>query len=218
MLSKMSAKKVLVVDDHSVVRKGVIEILQDELGAVEFGEADSASDAIRLSRSGDWDLVVLDISLPGRNGLDVLKEIKQDEKAPLVIVLSMHSEDQYGARALKAGADGYLTKESAPDELGRAVKRVLSGHKYVSSELAESLAVALNHKHPEAPHENLSDREYEVLCLIASGKTVSNIAEQLSLSPKTISTYRARVLEKMRMKNNAELTAYAIQRGLSMPD
>ena len=163
----------------------------------------------------EWDVIVLDISMPGRSGLDVLKELKQARPKIHVLMLSMHSEDQFAVRVLRAGASGYMTKDSAPEELVGAIKKILHGGKYVSPSLAEKLAFALVPDTDKPPHESLSDREYEVLRLIAAGKTVSEIADQLSLSVKTISTYRARILEKMNMRTNAELTHYAIQHHLA---
>jgi two-component system invasion response regulator UvrY len=206
--------KVLIVDDHAIVRRGLQQILSDEYADVAFGEANNATEALERVHRDKWDVIILDISMPGRSGLDVLKEIKKEQPDVPVLVLSMHPEDQLATRVLKAGASGYMTKESAPDELVGAINKVVAGGNYVSTALAELLARDLKRGGSEAAHERLSDREYEVMIMIASGKTVSQIAEELSLSVKTISTYRARVLEKVHMKSNAELARYAIKQGL----
>jgi DNA-binding NarL/FixJ family response regulator len=206
--------KLLIVDDHEVVRRGVKTIFDEESGTMVFGEASTAPEALKRISEQDWDIVILDLSLPGRSGLDLLRELKHLRPRLPVLILSMHSEEQYARRALKAGASGYMTKDSSRTELVRAVKRVVEGGKYVSATLAEQLAVDLQSGTHRPPHEKLSDREFEILCLIASGKTVGEIADMVSLSDKTISTYRARVLEKMNMKTNAELTHYAISNQL----
>jgi DNA-binding NarL/FixJ family response regulator len=208
--------RVLIVDDHAIVRRGLQQILLDEYDDIEFGEATNAGEALQQVYGQSWDVIILDISMPGgRSGLDVLKEIRKDRSDARVLVLSMHPEDQLATRVLKAGASGYMTKESAPDELVNAVKKVLAGGSYVSPSLAELLAREIRRgTGDEALHKRLSDREYEVMIKIASGTTVSAIADELSLSVKTISTYRARVLEKMQMKSNAELARYAIKHGL----
>lgn len=205
--------KVLIADDHEVVQKGLRQILTDEFGETHFGEARTTSEALELVRKQNWDIVVLDISMPGRSGLDLLKEVKQNYPKLPVLVLSVHPEDQYALRALKAGASGYLTKDSASDELVNAVKQLCRGRKYVSRTLAEKLAVAVGEEEKSGP-ESLSDREFQVLQMIASGKTASEIADELSLSVKTISTYRARILEKLQLKTNAQLIHYAVQQGL----
>ena len=207
--------RVLIVDDHAVVRRGLQQILSDEYDDVVFGEAANANEALELVGRDSWDVIILDISMPGRSGLDVLKEIKREQPAVPVLVLSIHPEDQFATRVLKAGASGYMTKESAPDDLVIAIDRVRAGRKYVSDSLAELLAEDLEHDGVlEEPHKRLSDREFEVMLLIASGKTVSEIADELALSVKTISTYRSRILDKVNMKNNAELTHYAVKHGL----
>ena len=205
--------KILLADDHAVVRRGLRQILSDQFKHASFGEAGNAQEALDLIWKQEWDVVVLDITMPGRSGLDVLREIKQFKPRLPVLVLSMHPENQFAVRVLKSGASGYMTKESAPDELVGAVKKVLAGGRYVSSALAESLAASLS-ANQKAPQEKLSDREFQVLRLIASGKMVTDIARELSLSAKTISTYRSRILEKMGMKNNAELMHYAIEHRL----
>jgi DNA-binding NarL/FixJ family response regulator len=205
--------KILLADDHAVVRHGLKQILTDEFKRATFGEARNAQEALDLVWKQDWDVVVLDITMPGRSGLDALREIKKSKPRLPVLVLSMHPENQFAMRVLKAGASGYMTKESAPDELVGAVKKVLAGGRYVSAALGETLAASLS-TNQRAPQEKLSDREFQVLRLIASGKMATEIATELSLSIKTISTFRTRILEKMGMKNNAELMHYAIQHRL----
>lgn len=201
---------ILIADDHAIVRRGLKQIIAEQKDMQVGGEADNGVAAIELLRRQNWDIAVIDISMPGRGGLDIVKEIKSQHPKLPVLVLSMHPEDQYALRALRAGAAGYITKESAPEELVIAIRKILSGRKYVSESLAEKLATEIGGDSRKPPHELLSDRELQVLSMIASGKTVSQIAKELSLSVKTISTYRARILEKMHMKNNAELTHYAI--------
>jgi DNA-binding NarL/FixJ family response regulator len=210
----MGMKRILLVDDHEVVRDGIRRIFDDQPGAAAFGEASAGPEALRLVREQDWDVVVLDLSLGGRSGLELLRELKDIRPKLPVLILSMHSEEQYARRSFKAGASGYITKDSPRAELVNAVNKVISGGRYVSPALAEKLVVDLEKGSDRPPHETLSDREFEVMRLIASGKTVSEIAELLSLSDRTISTYRARLLEKMSMKTNAELTHYAIQNKL----
>ena len=205
---------ILIVDDHAVVRDGVKRLVDEQLGAAVFGEASTAQEALQLVREAHWDVMVLDIALGERNGLEVLKELQQLYPKLPVLILSMHAEDQYARRAFKAGAAGYITKDSSRAELVTALNKVIHGRKYVSPMLAEKLVVDMTRGTGQPLHEALSDRELEVMSLIASGKTVSQIAELLSLSDKTISTYRARILEKMHMKTNAELTHYAIQNKL----
>lgn len=206
--------KILIVDDHAVVRKGIKLILSELDEPVVIGQAGNGSEAMRLIREEPWDMVLLDISLPGKNGIEVLKQIKAEYKKLPVLMLSMYPDDQYALRAIRAGAAGYMTKEAAPDELLQIIARVRKGGRYISPELAEKLLFELEDNADELPHLALSDREFEVLRLIASGKTVSEIAAMLSLSVKTISTYRTRILEKMKMKHNAELTHYAIKHNL----
>jgi DNA-binding NarL/FixJ family response regulator len=207
-------KKILIIDDHEVVRDGVKKIFDEQPGTALFGEASTPTEALRLMREQVWDVVVLDLSLGGRNGLELLKELQQTHPRLPVLILSMHSEEQYARRAFKAGAAGYITKDSPRAELAKAINKVIAGGRYISPALAEKLVVDLSRGTDRPPHETLSDREFEVMHLIASGKTVSEIAAMLSLSDKTISTYRARLLEKMGMKTNAELTHYAIQNKL----
>ena len=206
--------RIVIVDDHTVVRRGLKQILSEESDMAVVGEAHNAQDMLALVRKLQCDVIVADISMPGRSGLDVLKELKQDRPKLPVLVLSMHPEDQYAVRALKLGASGYMTKESAPEELVKAIRKVVSGGRYVSPSLAEKLALDLAVDTERPVHETLSEREHQVFCMIAQGKTVKEIADELALSVKTISTYRTRILEKMAMKNNAELIHYAISNRL----
>lgn len=206
--------KILIADDHPIVRQGLKQILSEESDMGAFGEAQNSQQVLELVRKQDWDIVVLDITMPGRGGIDVLKELKHQRPKLPVLILSMHPENQYAVRALKAGAAGYVTKGSAQEELVKAIRKILRGGEYVSPTLAQKLAFNLEAEAEKPLHETLSDREYQVMLMIASGKTVSQIAEELSLSVKTIGTYRARILEKMKMKTNAELTHYAIKNGL----
>lgn len=206
--------RILITDDHAVVRSGLKQILAEAFPKAEFGEATNAQEALDRVWKEPWDVVVLDITMPGRSGLEVLKEIKQSKPKLPVLMLSMHPEDQFAVRLLKVGASGYMTKESAPQELVGAVKKVIAGGRYVSPSLAEKMASYLAIDVQTPPHERLSDREFLVLRQIASGKTPTAIAKELGLSVKTISTYRMRILEKMSMQNNAELTHYAIQNQL----
>ena len=206
--------RVLIVDDHAILRRGLKALLADEFHGAAFGEASDTRQALEQLQKKEWDVVLLDITLPGKNGLDLLKELKVARPKLPVLVLSAHPEDQFALRALKAGAEGYMTKESAPEELAKAVRKILAGGRYVSPALAEKLALTVGQDSTRTPHETLSDREYEVMCRIASGKTVTEIAGELALSAKTISTYRARVLEKLDVKNSAEIVQYAIRNGL----
>lgn len=197
-----------------MVRHGLKQILADEFKRAVFGEARNAQEALDLVWKENWDIAILDITMPGRSGLDVLREIKKSKPRLPVLVLSMHPENQFAVRVLKRGASGYMTKESAPVELVGAVKKVMAGGRYVSTSLAEKLATYLSSDSQKPAQELLSDREFQVLRLIASGKIVSEIARELSLSVKTISTYRTRILEKMGLRNNAELMHYAMQHQL----
>ena len=206
--------RVLIVDDHAILRRGLRALLSDTFPKAEFGEAADAEQALEQVGKKQWDVALLDIGLPGKSGLDLLKELKAARPALPVLVLSVHPEDQFAIRALRAGAEGYMTKESAPEVLVNAIRKVLAGGRYVSPTLAEKLALNVSKDSTRTPHETLSDREYEVMCRIASGKTVTEIAGELSLSVKTISTYRARILEKLGLKNSAEITRYAIRNGL----
>ncbi|HSL04698.1 MAG TPA: response regulator transcription factor [Nitrospiraceae bacterium] len=205
---------VLVVDDFPLFRRGVRDLVIEGFQGAKIGEAGNAYEMLQLLRLKTWDVAVMDISMPGMNGLDALKQVKQEFPDLPVLILSMHPEEQYAIRMFKAGADGYLTKSSAPEELVKAIKKVHGGGKYVTPSLGEALAFTVKPGAEKQLHELLSDREYEVLCLFGSGKTVSEIAEKANLSVTTISTYRARILEKMCMKTNAELVRYAIQQGL----
>jgi DNA-binding NarL/FixJ family response regulator len=206
--------RALIADDHAVVRQGLKQILGDMPEMVVAGEATTGQEVLDKVRAETWDVVVLDISMPDRSGLDVLKQLRSERPKLPVLVLSMHSEDQYAVRVLKAGASGYLTKDSAPDELVKAIRKVVSGGTYVSSFLAEKLAFEVGTDSSRLPHDTLSDREFQVLRLIAAGESVTEIAAELYLSVKTVSTYRARLLQKMNLTTNAELMHYAMQNHL----
>ena len=207
-------RKILVADDHAVVRKGLTKILKDSDAGIRVDEAGNGQEALARVLQESYELVLMDISMPGRGGLEVLKEIKSHRPRLPVLMLSIHPEEEYALRALRAGASGYVTKDSAAEELAGAIRKVLSGGRYVSASLAEKIAFKMDADDGRPPHETLSDREYQVLRMIASGKSVSEIAQELSLSIKTISTYRSRILEKMRAKNNAELIRYALENRL----
>ncbi len=206
--------KILIADDHAIVRKGLVQILADSSAVIVVDEAADGNEALAKADGGDFDLVLLDISMPGRGGLDVLKEMKSRNPRLPVVILSMYPEDQYAVRAIRCGASGYLTKASASDNLLQAINKVLRGGRYISSSLAEQLAESLDNNTDKALHETLSNREFQVLHMIGAGMTVSGIAAEMSLSVKTISTFRTRVLKKMKMKNNSELTHYAISNKL----
>jgi DNA-binding NarL/FixJ family response regulator len=201
---------ILIADDHPIFRKGILQLLGEEAGMFAVDEAGGGVEALNKACCYTYDLVLLDISMPGRGGLDVLKELKSHCPKVPVLVLSMHPEDQYAVRTLRCGASGYLTKGSASDDLLPAIHKVLAGGKYISNSLAEKLADSLDTRSEKAPHETLSNREYQVMRLIGAGKAVTEIAAEMSLSVKTISTFRTRILQKMNMRNNAELTHYAI--------
>lgn len=203
--------KFLIADDHAIVRKGLVEILREEFSTAEITEVTNSHEVIKETKHKTWDIILLDISMPGQNGIETVKQIRTNGVTCPILVLSMHPEDQYGVRAIKAGASGFINKESATSELLAAVHRVLNGKKYITPSIAEKLAETESEK---LPHELLSDREMQVLQFIASGKTVSEIAADISLSVNTISTYRARILEKLGLNNNAELTRYAIDNGI----
>ena len=209
--------RVLIADDHAIVREGLKQIIGDGGNLVVAGEADTGQQAIQRVRAGDIDVLLLDISLPDRNGIDILKQLKKEFPSLAVLMLTMHREDQYAIRAMKAGASGYLNKQSAPAELVTALREVAHGRKYISAALAQELANRIGSDSAHALHESLSDREYQTLVMIASGKTVGEIADELSLSVKTISMYRSRLLQKMKMRHNADLTHYAIRNQL-VPD
>ncbi len=206
--------KILIADDHAIVRRGLKQILAETPDMTVIDEASNGHEVLTKVMKHDYSVVLLDISMPGKSGLDVLKELKNERPKLPVLILSMYPEEQYAVRVLRAGASGYLTKEGAPEELIYAIRKVVQGKKYVSASLAEKLVFDLDGDSQKPLHESLSDREFQVLCMIASGKTVSDISEELALSVKTISTYRTRLLEKMKMKNNAELTHYAVQNHL----
>lgn len=206
--------RILLADDHAVVRRGVKQIIAEAFAQATFGEAQNVHELLKLIGSERWDIVVLDLNMPGGNGLEALKQIKQLHPQLPVLILTMFPEDQYAMRTIRAGAAGYLNKESAPEELVQAIRKILRGGEYISAAVADELVLYTRHEDDQPLHKHLSDREYQVLCLIASGKEVKEISNEMSLSPKTVSTYRARLLVKMNMKTNAELTYYAIQNGL----
>ena len=207
--------RIVVADDHAIVREGIKRILADDPEMELVGEAGDGFEAARLARALRPDVVLLDISMPGRSGIDALAEIRGSSPTIRVLMLSMHPEDQYAIRCLREGADGYLTKESAPESLIEAIRKVHRGGKFISAALAERLVENLHAPADQARHERLSDRELQVLMMIGNGKTVSEIADALCVSVKTVSTYRARLLEKMAMENNAQLMRYAIEHGLT---
>jgi DNA-binding NarL/FixJ family response regulator len=208
--------KILIADDHPVVCRGLKQILAETPGFAMADEAHSGKEVLDKIRQKDYDVALLDIAMPDMNGVDVLKELRRQNPELPVLILSIYPEEQYAIRVLKAGASGYLTKDSAPDELTTAIQKVASGRRYISPSLADRLALNLQTNIEILPHEALSDREYQVMCLIASGKATGDIAKALSLSAKTISTYRAHILRKMQMKNNYELIRYVLQNGLSI--
>ncbi|GBD88002.1 response regulator UvrY [bacterium BMS3Abin03] len=206
--------KILIADDHAVVREGLKQILAEMSGRPEIEGASNGSEVIERIKNNDYDIVVLDISMPGKSGLEVLKELKSVKPKLPVLMLSIYPEEQYAIRVLKAGASGYITKDSAPQELITAVEKICNGHKYVTPELAERLATGYSEDSTKLPHEYLSDREFEVFKMLATGKTVNEIAEELILSVKTVSTYRARIYEKMNLNSRSEITMYAIKNEL----
>jgi DNA-binding NarL/FixJ family response regulator len=205
--------KVIVVDDHPVVRRGLKQIIEDEPDMEVAGEAINAGECFSLVRKTECTLVVLDITLPDRNGFEVLKQLKYEYPNLPILILSVHSEDQYGLRFIKAGASGYLMKEGAPEELVKAIRKVNAGGKYVSASLAEKLVSHLD-AFDKPPHENLSDREFQILCMIAQGKSLKSIADELCIGEKTVSTYRSRIMEKMKIGTNSDLTRYALENHL----
>ena len=206
--------KVLIADDHPIVRQGLKQIISDSGDITVTGEAATAQEALNGVAKKKYDVVLLDISMPGRSGIEIIKEIREDSSSPAVLILTSFPEEQYAVRALKSGASGYLVKKSAPAELVTAIRKVSTGGKYISRDLAETLAFNLE-TGESRPHEKLSNREYQVMCLMASGVTISGVADKLSLSVKTISTHRSRILEKMGMKSNAELMHYALKNSLA---
>jgi DNA-binding NarL/FixJ family response regulator len=206
--------KILIVDDHAVIYQGLKRILDDEFEGATFGEARHSQEALDLVSRERWDLVILDVDLPGRGGLDVLKQMRAEHPKLPVLMFSMHSEEQFAVRALKAGASGYVAKDSASERLVEAIRKVIRGGRYVSTALAEKLAADLSRDVSPVSHEILSDREFEVMRMIAEGKTTTAIADLLSLSVKTVSTYRARILEKLQLETTSELIRYVIDQGL----
>jgi two-component system invasion response regulator UvrY len=211
----MSSKiRVLIADDHAIIRQGLKQILSDTEDLEVVAEADGGVKALQVLRNTQCDVVLMDVSMPDRNGIDTLKLVKKEFPRLPVLILSMHPEEQYAVRALRAGAAGYLSKQGAPEQLVTAIRQVAAGKKYVSAAVAEELANVIGEDVERPPHEKLSDREYQTLCMISSGKTLTQIAEQLNLSVKTVSVYRARLLEKMKLRNNAELTHYGLKHGL----
>lgn len=206
--------KILIADDHAIVRKGLKQIISETPDMFVAEEADNGLEALRKISEDNYDVVLLDISMPGRNGLDILKQVKRKKPTLPVLMLSVHPEEQYAVRSLRAGASGYLTKESAPDELIAAIRKISRGGKFVNSSLAEKLVYELEVYVERPGHEKLSDREYQVMCMSAMGKTLKEIAQELSLSIQTVSTYRTRILEKMRMNTIAEVIRYAVKQGL----
>jgi DNA-binding NarL/FixJ family response regulator len=206
--------KVLIADDHPLFREGIKRMLSETSDIVVADEASNGQEVLKIVEKNDFDVIMLDISMPGRSGLDIIKQLKCDRPDLHILILSMHSEEEYAERALKAGAAGYLVKKTTPDEVVTAIRKVSMGKKYVSSSLAERLACHVGKSFNKLPHETLSDREYEVMCMIASGKTLKEIANEISLSRKTISTHRSHILEKMSMKNNSQLIHYALQNNI----
>jgi two-component system invasion response regulator UvrY len=206
--------KILVGDDHPVVRKGIKQILMEDKNISLVGEARSPNEVMEMVKKQHWDAVILDITMPGRGGLEVTKELKRGYPNLPILILSIHPEEQYGLRAIKAGAAGYMTKESAPEELVQALRRILGGGKYLSRNLAEMIAFGVHRNSTKPLHEFLSDREYQVMQMIATGQTVSDIADKLALSVKTVSTYRSRVIQKLKVKTTAEIVRYALENKL----
>jgi DNA-binding NarL/FixJ family response regulator len=206
--------RILITDDHALIRMGLKQLLQAGIGRAVIGEASNASEALQQISDKEWDIVILDITMPGRSGVDILRDIKMLRPKLPVLVLTACSEDQFAMRVLKVGAAGFVRKEMAPTELITAIKKVMSGGKYISQSLAEKLATHLQEDTEIPVHETLSDREYEVMRLLAKGNTPTEVAKMLSLSVKTVSTYRTRILEKLHLRTNAELTYYAIKNGL----
>ena len=206
--------KILIADDHPVVREGLKQIISETYDMVVAAEANNGQEVMDKVAKDDFDVILLDISMPVRNGLDIIEELKAQKPEMNILVLSIHPEKQYAIRVLKLGASGYLTKDSASDELIQAIRKVAKGRKYITSTLAEELAFELENEREKKPHEILSNREFQVLCMIASGKSTKNISEDLYISEKTVSTYKTRIFQKMRMKNDAELIRYAIKENL----
>ncbi len=214
MSNKPTTIRVLIADDHAIVREGLKQVLADTKDIIVAGEAKNGLEALKLARNDDCQVMLLDISMPDRSGIEILKQIKKEMPQLAVLMLSMHREDLYAIRSLKAGAAGYLNKQSAPSELVNAIRQVADGMKYISPAMAQVLARQVGEDQDAPRHETLSDREYQTLTMIASGKSVGDIAEELSLSVKTVSEYRSRLLAKMKLKNSSELTHYAIKHQL----
>jgi two-component system, NarL family, invasion response regulator UvrY len=210
--------RVLICDDHAIVRQGLRRILEETKEIRTIGEASNGVEALKKFHAQKWDVVLLDISMPEKNGVDTLKQILNDNKAAKILVLSMYPEDQYAVRLMKAGASGYMTKDAAPEQLIDAIRKIIAGNKHISPNLAELLLQDCRNDSGKSLHEVLSDREFQVLRMLGSGKKVSEIADELSLSVKTVSTYRTHILEKMKLKNNSKLTCYVIENGLTIDD
>jgi DNA-binding NarL/FixJ family response regulator len=208
--------RILLADDFPIVREGLKQLLQEEIQSVCFGEAANCSEALRLIEKEDWDILVLDICMPGRNGLEALKEVKSKKPDLPVLVLSMYPEDQFAERAINSGADGYINKESDPESIIVAIKKIIGGGKYLTPSCAENIVFHSNHSPNGIPHKILSDREYQIMLMLANGKPLSKIADELALSVKTVSTYRMRLLHKLGMDSNAQLIRYAISESLTM--
>jgi two-component system invasion response regulator UvrY len=206
--------RILIADDHPIVRHGLKQVLANDPSSVVVGEATNGDEALEMARKLEWDMAIFDFSMPGRSGLDLLGDIKKEFPGRPVLILSMHSEDVHGSRVLRAGGAGYITKESAPQELEAAIRKVAAGGRYVSPALGELLATEISHGLDKSPHEKLSDREYRVMWLLASGKQINAIAREMTLSPSTVSTYRTRILKKLNVRNNAELVHYAVKHQL----
>ena len=207
--------QILIADDHAIVREGLKQIVAEESDMRVTGEASNSKEVFEIITKQNYDIVILDINMPGKSGLDLLKDLKVQFPDLPVLILSMYAEEQYGIRALKAGASGYLRKASAPNELVEAIRKIVSGGKYISPKMAEKLAETVDSSYKKLPHEKLSDREYEVMCKIALGETAEKISSDLSISIHTFYTYRNRILEKMSMKSNVELAQYVIQNKLN---
>jgi DNA-binding NarL/FixJ family response regulator len=203
-------KRILIADDHAIVRKGLKETLEEELGRVSFGEAENGAQVLEQVRKQEWDLLLLDIGMEGRSGLEVLEEVRKIRRKLPVLILSMYPEGEFAVRALKQGAAGYLNKQSAPEQLAAAVVKVLAGGRYISAALAERLAAEMQRESPEPPHESLSNRELQVMRMVAGGKSLKEIADALSISVKTVGTYHTRILDKMGLKSDVEITRYAL--------
>ncbi|MEJ2543295.1 MAG: response regulator transcription factor [Calditrichaceae bacterium] len=205
---------ILIADDHAIVREGLKQIVAEQSDMQVGGEAANYNELFQLIPQKDWNIIILDIHMPGKNGLEALKDIRQQYPDLPVLILSMYSEEQYGLRSIKAGASGFLEKASAPDELVKAIQKIIAGEKYIGPSLVEQMAKSLESNHKSLLHESLSDRELQILCLIASGKSAEEIAKELIISVHTVYSYRNRILEKMKMKSSVELTQYAIQNNL----